>query len=416
MPTISFHNPDRYMADLRQILSQGRKRIGLLLGAGASTSIRVDDDNNIVSENGHPLIPDIDRLTVSVIDELDATDQSTIETLRCEYDQLENIEDILTQVRKLAQAIGRSTVHGLDAQNYEDLGRRICERIGGQVDSNLPDADNPYLALVDWIAGANREHSIEIFTPNYDLLIEEAFEKRRASFFDGFVGSFRPFFDPVSVSSDSLPPRWALLWKLHGSLGWSVYKESVVRTGEKEATELIYPDHLKYDEISRLPYSALFERLRGFLMQPDTLLICSGFSFRDLHIRAVLDEGMAANPHTAVIAFQYGKLDEENPATSLARIRPNMSVYAQDGAVVNGNLGIWNPGPLQNEGWEEIRTTFWDSNSQTGEEQFLLGDFAKLSNFLRLIQVQHIAVPASEENGNAADSITLSNIRVSTNA
>ena len=31
-PTI--HNPDRYMADLRQILSQGRKRIGVLIGAG----------------------------------------------------------------------------------------------------------------------------------------------------------------------------------------------------------------------------------------------------------------------------------------------------------------------------------------------------------------------------------------------
>ena len=29
----TFHNPDRFMSDLRQILSQGRKRIGLLIGA-----------------------------------------------------------------------------------------------------------------------------------------------------------------------------------------------------------------------------------------------------------------------------------------------------------------------------------------------------------------------------------------------
>jgi hypothetical protein len=36
------HNPDRFMADLRQILSQGRKRIGILIGAGGPLSVRVD--------------------------------------------------------------------------------------------------------------------------------------------------------------------------------------------------------------------------------------------------------------------------------------------------------------------------------------------------------------------------------------
>ena len=33
--TVSVHNPDQYMASLRQIIAQGRKRIGLLVGAGA---------------------------------------------------------------------------------------------------------------------------------------------------------------------------------------------------------------------------------------------------------------------------------------------------------------------------------------------------------------------------------------------
>jgi hypothetical protein len=38
------HNPDRYMADLRQILSQGRKRIGLFVGAGAPVGVKVNDE------------------------------------------------------------------------------------------------------------------------------------------------------------------------------------------------------------------------------------------------------------------------------------------------------------------------------------------------------------------------------------
>ena len=407
MAIMSFHNPDQYMSDLRQILSQGRKRIGLLLGAGAPNSIWVDDDNNIVSENGHPLIPGIDRLTESVIEDLGTGDQGTIATLKKEYENLNNIEDILTQVRKLAQAIGRSTVHGLDAQGYEELGTRICDKIGNKVGAYLPDDDNPYSALVAWIAGTSREHSIEIFTPNYDLLIEESFERHKVAFFDGFVGSFRPFFDPVSVSSDSLPPRWALLWKLHGSLGWKVYGHSVVRTGLREATELIYPDHLKYDEISRQPYSALFERLREFLMMPDTLLICSGFSFRDFHIRAVIHEGLAANPHTAVFAFQYKTLDEETAATSLAKVRPNMSVYAKDGAIISGTQGKWMPGQPPNERWQEIRRTFWDGDSETDTGQFLLGDFARLADFLRLIQTQQVSFSTSNDVEVANDPVTL---------
>ena len=64
-PTI--HNPDRYMVDLRQILSQGRKRIGILIGAGGPMAIRVNDDNEIVEECGNPLVPDVAGLTAAVV-------------------------------------------------------------------------------------------------------------------------------------------------------------------------------------------------------------------------------------------------------------------------------------------------------------------------------------------------------------
>lgn len=37
--TVSVHNPDQYMASLRQIIAQGRKRIGLLVGEGAPAGI-----------------------------------------------------------------------------------------------------------------------------------------------------------------------------------------------------------------------------------------------------------------------------------------------------------------------------------------------------------------------------------------
>ena len=388
------------MADLRQVLSQGRKRIGLLIGAGAPTAIRVDNQNRI-TEVGTPLIPDVTGLTDAVLDGLDDDDRAVVEILKEEIENagdLINIETILTQVRRLAQAIGSSSVHGLNARSYEELSRRICSGIGNHVSAELPFDPTPYTEIVSWISGTQRSHSVEIFTPNYDLLVEEAFERARVPYFDGFSGSHRPFFDAASVSTDELPARWSRLWKLHGSLGWAVVNDIVVRTGQRSGTELIYPDHLKYDQVTRLPYSALFERLRQFLLTPDTLLICTGFSFLDSHICAVLDEALAANAHTAIYAFQYRTLDVETAAARIARARPNLTVYARDRAIVAGVEGLWRPGVAPNEDWEEIRRMFWRSRPNSNQGEFLLGDFAMLARFLALTQAQQIEFAKTHED------------------
>ena len=399
MQSTTIHNPDLYMADLRQILSQGRKRIGVFIGAGAPTSIRVDGNGHMVEDGCHPLIPDVAGLTDAVVSTLSKEDKVVIEALKKEQKGLITIESVLTQVRKLAQAIGTACVHGVDANGYDAIAQRICVEIGQCVKARLPQCSNPFSEVASWISGTIREHSIEIFTPNYDLLIEEALERALAPYFDGFSGSYRPFFDAASVSTDVLPSRWTRLWKLHGSLGWSVFNDKVVRTGNREATELIYPDHLKYDQITKQPYSALFERLRLFLTSPDTLLLCSGFSFLDSHICAVLDEAMAANAHSAIFAFQYKTLSEETAVTNMAKYRPNLSVYARDGAFINGVAGSWKPGQSPSKDWEAIRHTFWQPGSGTKDGEFLLGDFAKFSRFLALTQVHRLESPASVTSG-----------------
>ena len=392
MTTTIVHNPDRYMSDLRQVLSQGRKRIGIFIGAGAPTAIQVDDS---------PLVPDVKGLTDAVVKKLENEDRKAVDALKADLGENVNVEIILTRVRKLAQVIGSSRVHGLDAVAYAELGQRICNNIGCRVAACLPESPNPYTELVSWISGTQRDHAVEIFTPNYDLLVEEAFERARVPYFDGFTGSHEPFFDSASVAADELPARWARLWKLHGSLGWKAAGDTVIRTGKRDATEMIYPDHLKYDRVTRGPYSALFERLRKFLTTPDTLLICSGFSFLDSHICAVLNEALAVNAHTAILAFQYKALDQEVSATKLAFSRPNLSVYARDGALINGVEGLWRPGQPPNEDWRDIRQTFWRESPTGDEANFLLGDFAKLARFLARTQAREMSVP--ELNQNPAD-------------
>ena len=389
MTQATIHNPDRFMVDLRQILSQGRKRIGLLIGAGAPVAVKVNAEGTLDDE-GESLIPDAEGLMQAVVHDLKPRDREVVDILLPELGKNPNVELILTRTRRLSEAIGDAQVHGLNGLDYEALAGRICEKIGHIVAPELPEEPNPYTELVSWISGTPRDHPVEIFTPNYDLLLEEAFERAKLPYFDGFTGAHRPFFDPTSIADDMLPPRWSRLWKIHGSLGWEVGDDAIIRTGNRKANKLIYPDHLKYDQITRQPYSALFERLRAFLTTPDSLLLCTGFSFSDAHITAVLEEALAANTHTAIITFEFRLLTAEIQAAKLALRRPNLSVYARDGAVIFGVQGQWQPGTPPTEKWETIRSTFWKFESAGKDGEFLLGDFALLARFLALAQATEV--------------------------
>jgi hypothetical protein len=384
----SYHNPDRFMADLRQILSQGRKRIGLLVGAGAPLSIRVNAGQKL-DPSGKPLIPAVDELTSGIIGSLTGAEAIAAKAIQTELGAEANIENILSRVRLLQQALGTTTVNGLDAAGYEGLAKTICEKIGEAVSVALPAERNAYTELISWISGTLRDHAVEVFTTNYDLLFEEAFERSRAPYFDGFTGGNAPFFDPVTVAGNDLPARWSRLWKLHGSIGWTLEAGSVVRRGGRSSTQLVYPDYLKYDLTQKQPYAALFERLKQFLLTPDTLLLTTGFSFRDAHVSAVLDEALAMNANTAVFAFQFQALDKEMAAARLALDRPNLSVYAADGAVINAVKGVWQPGELP-KNWADIRTSFWGVRQSGEPSVFLLGDFVQFTRFCALAQARDL--------------------------
>jgi SIR2-like domain len=371
--SVAVHNPDQYMGSLRQIIAQGRKRIGFLFGAGAPASI--------LTPEGTPLIPTIDNLTQTVLTALHGSYGAALDEIKTDL-KAPNIENILSHVRTLASVIGEIKVHGLNAEEYRKLGEEICNQIGKIANKPLPDGVTPFSEIVSWISGADRDHAVEIFTTNYDLLFEEALERARAPYFDGFTGAHEPFFDPSSIANDDLPLRWTRLWKLHGSLGWKCNaRNEVIRTGEPIATQLVFPEHLKYDQTQKAPYAALFDRLRAFLMLPDTLLVAAGFSFADAHISARIDECLSANPSASVFAFQFKSIDQESHASDIAGRRANMSVYSPDGAMINGIVAPWLPGDPPTRDWGPIRSGFWDILPGASAPTFLLGDFKRLARF-----------------------------------
>nr|WP_204338920.1 SIR2 family protein [Rhizobium leguminosarum] len=377
------------MGDLRQILSQGRKRIGILVGAGAPLSVRLDNDGKL-SATGKPLIPGVEALTTAAVDGLVEEKAAALKAIREDLGDGANIETILSRVRLLQTALGKEKVNGLDGEGYKTLGKDICAGIAKVVSVDLPQARTPYHEIVSWIGGTQRAHAVEIFTTNYDLLFEQAFEAANAPYFDGFTGGHAPFFDPVTVAGNDLPSRWSRIWKLHGSLGWKIADQVVVRTGNGDSADLVYPDHLKYDLTQKQPYSALFERLKQFLLTPDTVLLSIGFSFRDAHISAVIGEALAMNSNAAVLAFQYQALANEEPVRKLAFEHPNVSVYASDAAVIGGVEGTWRPGDLP-KNWSDIRASFWGGRKEGEAHSFLLGDFGSFCRFCALSSSSEIS-------------------------
>ncbi|WP_370620256.1 SIR2 family protein [Pantoea ananatis] len=370
----SVHNPDRYMFDFRQLISNGRKKIGILIGAGAPVSINVSTDENYI-----PLIPNIEGLTRIVRESLNDLDAEIYDSLS-KRNNSTNLEKILSDVRTLAEIIGENRAYGGNSEDFKKLEKSICESIKKVVSKPLPNTQNPYTELVSWINGINRTHGVEIFTTNYDLLCEDALERSQTPYFDGFTGSRYAFFDPASISTNDLPPRWVRLWKLHGSIGWKLHENGkIIRVPECEFSTMVYPSHIKYSETQAAPFSSLFERLKGFLSEPDSLLITTGFSYADAHISSKISECLSANPTTAVLAFQFKNIDDEIDAVSLALKTPNLSVYCRDGAVINSISADWKTGELPAKNWDSVQKEYLNGN-----KEFLLGDFKSLARFLAM--------------------------------
>ena len=97
----------------------------------------------------------------------------------------------------------------------------------------------------------------------------------------------------------------------------------------------------------------------------------------------------------------------------MAKRRPNLSVYAPDGAVINGIDGSWQLGNPPNDQWSKIRREFWGNSASTEDttEEFVLGDFVKLARFFRFAQAQQMRsdrdiltsddVAAPDDNGHS---------------
>lgn len=397
------HDAQKILSNLRDHLARHDKPIAFFFGAGTSCAVRVA----VPGDEGktEPLIPavagltKICRLEANALGEKYEKAWKLVEAHCKEIEQDPNVENILSRLRMMLDAVGNTdTLSGLKKDEIEKLEESVRKTIAKTVTPDLSKIPNehPHRKFARWLNKTSRQSPVEIFTVNYDVLIEHALEAERIPTFDGFVGSYQPFFHPDSLRRLESAPgaNWTRLWKMHGSVTWRRIEQGarirVVRGDPDTAGEMIYPSFQKYDESRQQPYSAFTDRLSRFLEQDDALLIVAGFGFGDEHINNLIFGALENRPRTHVYALQFEELPEDNDLIKRAYQRPNMIVMGPDTGIMGAQRAAWAPveSPAFMKVAFELRA---DQSSDVGEGAenegvksglMKIGSFESFCNFL----------------------------------
>lgn len=405
------HDPREHIRSVHKILISDKKRIGFLFGAGTSYATGLENARV-------PAIAAMTEKIVETVENYSAEFKNALAELKEEIGRKEfNVESLLSTVEAKLTVIGKGQLNGLDLAGFCELGKLVKSNVIDlvSVHDQILDEDRGKLShtkFANWVANARRWHPIEIFTTNYDYLFELSLEGCGVPYFDGFSGSFKPFFCPEAVEDLDAYPGLTKLWKMHGSLGWT-YREcdkAVVRQQtEKTDPILIYPSHLKYNTAKKQPYVGLIDRLCAFLQQDDAVLFTCGYSFSDKHINERIATSLRRGANSHVIALFYDKCwdksgvasfslsDSSNNAFKMAteETAGKMSVYGMRHAAIGGKLGEWRlkNAPNSNEsiqvsqyfdedGAEPQNASGKGDEIWTGTGESRLPDFEKLAEFL----------------------------------
>ena len=375
----------REIRELKNQLSYSKK-YGFFFGAGTSCALGV---------------PNIATLTINVENALQDKYQANFKKIKDDLDSTYpdktiNIEDILNQLRQIRSITGErgdKSYLDISGELATDLDNVICKHIYEIISTSEATVDlSNTKKFFAWLNMQNRNFSKEIFTSNYDLIIEKSLEAIRTPYFDGFVGSYEPFFWPESidrfVEKSDLTQNWIRLWKIHGSLSWFWKKNSdsnshnIVRVGKISDIKnldnelVIYPSKEKYDSSKKQPFVAYFDRFKNVLLGGERLFIFTGYSFSDQHINEIAFNSLRQNSRLFILVFFY----QDSEVEELYKVSSpflNLTVFGPTKAIINGTLGEWEykeDDLNQNDKSE----SYWDEANNS----LKLGDFNHFINFL----------------------------------
>ncbi len=221
-------------------------------------------------------------------------------------------------------------------KNFSDEILKAEKNIAATEDKKREDAFG-YLMnfLLSFASRSGTRDRLQIFTTNYDRLIEAGAEIAGLHLIDRFVGNLFPIFRSSRLNIDihyNPPgirgePRYlegvAHFVKLHGSLDW-IYSGNEIRrmglpfgassiapyldviglNGIDAGSLMIYPNEAKDRETSEYPYVELFRDFASAVCRPNHTLVTYGYGFGDDHINRMIED-MLTIPSTHLVVISY---------------------------------------------------------------------------------------------------------------
>jgi hypothetical protein len=352
------HNPVNFATALSAKLASRSRHVCAFLGAGSAQACG---------------LPGVKQLQEKVASALEAGDKEAFHRQLKERD----IEGALTRIRRIAALVSdEEEFDGLTNKKAKALDAAVCKAIVEALDIQNANLE-PFDRFAAWAARADYNLPVELFTVNYDLLLETALDSLRVPYFDGFVGTVRAGFHTELVEGKAesdrewMPAFFVRLWKLHGSVNWAWEKDrKIIRLGQPISegdAAAIFPSDTKYEESRRVPFVVLQDRFRRALHEPETLVLISGYSFSDPHLNDMIFDAASHRPRSEFQVFCYSNIPEV--LANRASITPNLQVASGREAILGGVRGKW-------ESPEDPPPDIWV------DDQFGLRDFKNLSAYL----------------------------------
>lgn len=188
--------------------------------------------------------------------------------------------------------------------------------------------------LMSFASRTGTRDRLNIFTTNYDRLIEAGADVAGLRLIDRFVGALSPVFRSSRMDVDMHynppgirgEPRYlegvARFTKLHGSLDWINVENDIRKIGlpfgakslkpflevaglsTDYSSLMIYPNSAKDRETTEYPYVELFRDFAAALCRTNSTLVTYGYSFGDDHINRVIRD-MLTIPSTHLVVIDY---------------------------------------------------------------------------------------------------------------
>lgn len=340
------------------------EHLSLLCGSGITTAI------SLLAEAGSGTT--MSGTTFSTYkDEIESAAQESAQASGREKgnieDQIRSANDLLRGLKILRDDAATKLEQELNSI-ISNFAKSILNSENGIATAEENKRENAYRVLVNFLLSfasrtGNKER-LNIFTTNYDRLIEVGAELAGIHLMDRFVGTMMPIFRSSRLSLDihyNPPgirgePRYlegvARLTKLHGSIDWIQNGGEIRRIGlpfgAKAITPylkapgldnanamklMIYPNSAKDRETAEYPYVELFRDFAASICRPNSTLVTYGYGFADEHINRVIHD-MLTIPSTHLVIISYN-----DPIGRILRFYSESAHKDQMSILMGKNLG-----------------------------------------------------------------------------